>query len=122
MRHVRACGAIYATKGGMIKKALILPLFLACSSLAFAGGWVDRAAGIAANTYVDFPVRAGNAISVLVSNALSSAEGEPSVRPFTLAMPKGAPGAGGPSNPFMPKHPSRQSKNSAKAPPAAPAK
>ena len=68
-------------------------LLSVCVRAALAGAadaWVDRIAGISPDTYVDFPVRAGAALEVLVSN--DCADASSSRKPLRLKTPENAEG------------------------------
>ena len=60
-------------------------MLLAVCGAALAGAadaWVDRIAGISSDTYVDFPVRAGAALEVVVSN--DCADASASLKPLSF--------------------------------------
>ena len=54
-----------------MKKSPFLMLLGVCGAAlaGMADAWVDRVADISPDTYVDFPVRAGAAVSIAVSKA-----------------------------------------------------
>ena len=83
-------GAIYATWQGIMKKTLISMLFAVCGAVLAADAWVDRVAGISPDTYVDFPVRAGTAVEVVVSNDCADASAR--LEPLRLKAPEKADG------------------------------
>ena len=60
-------------------------LFAVCGSAIAADTWVDRIAGISPDTYVDFPVRAGGAVEVVISNDCADASSH--LKPLRLKAP-----------------------------------
>ncbi len=73
-----------------MKKILILLLFTVCGAVLAADAWVDRIAGISPDTYVDFPVRAGGAVEVVVSNDCADASAR--LKPLRLKAPENGEG------------------------------
>ena len=73
-----------------MKKTLIFMLFAVCGAAIAADAWVDRIAGISPDTYVDFPVRAGAALEVLISNDCANASS--TGKPLRLQAPKNEEG------------------------------
>ena len=74
-----------------MKKTLILMLFAVCGAMLAADAWIDRIAGVSPDTYVDFPVRAGAAVEVVVSNDYADASS--SLRPLRLKAPENGEGS-----------------------------
>ena len=73
-----------------MKKFLILLLFTVCGAAIAADAWVDRIAGISPDTYVDFPVRAGGAVEVVVSNDCADASAR--LKPLRFKAPENGEG------------------------------
>ncbi len=73
-----------------MKKTLYFMLFAVCGAVFAADAWVDRVAGISPDTYVDFPVRAGTAVAVSVSNDCAATAASPNA--FNLKAPENAEG------------------------------